>query len=279
MQYIRPELSYTIWFSQRTGSTLLCRALQSLGIAGKPSEWLYPKATSDLLDGYQLNSYVELQQKLWQLGTTPNGVFGIKTGACEPYLSKIINTFKQFPGCEPQFNRVEVWHNALLGARSLAPFVALKETPSDNAGSHRFPNCKHIYMTRRNKVRLAVSWWKAIQSQEWHCERGKLPIAADLKDKYSYEAIAHLFAECSMREAAIQEFFNEGAIIPLTIVYEDFILSYETTLRNILDYLGLPNAQNISIPLPPLQQLSDDLSEEWVQRFRSERQQGWINFW
>ncbi|WP_342799609.1 Stf0 family sulfotransferase [Hyella patelloides] len=37
---ITPKLSYTIWFSQRTGSTLLCRALESTGIAGNPSEWV-----------------------------------------------------------------------------------------------------------------------------------------------------------------------------------------------------------------------------------------------
>lgn len=249
---MKPKLSYTIWFSQRTGSTLLCRALQSTGIAGKPSEWLYD---SNLLEKYQLNSYAELQQKLWQLGITPNGVFGVKTGACEPYFSKIIDIFRQFPDCESKSNnRVEIWHNA-------------------------FPNCKHIYMTRRNKVRLAVSWWKAIQSQEWHRERGKLPVAADLEDKYSYEAISHLFAECSMREAAIQEFFNEGSIVPLTIVYEDFILSYEQTIRNILNYLELSELQNVSIPSPPLQRLADNLSEEWVQRFRKERQQGWQNYW
>ena len=175
---MKPKVSYAIWFSQRTGSTLLCRALQSLGIAGKPSEWLN---ASDLLNKYRLNNYAELQQRIWQLGTTPNGVFGIKGGVFEPYFSKIVEILKQFPGCNPDANnRVEIWN-------------------------HAFPNCKHIYMTRRNKVRLAVSWWKAIQSDEWHLEKGKLPIAKDLKDKYSYEAIAHLFAECNMREAAIQE--------------------------------------------------------------------------
>lgn len=147
MESIKPKLFYTIWFSQRTGSTLLCRALQSLGIAGKPSEWLY---TSDLLEGYQLDSYAKLQQKLWQLGTTPNGIFGVKTGACQPYFSKIIDTVKQFPGLNPKSNNcVDIWHNA-LGERSLGD-----ET---SPGSHRFPNCKHIYMTRRNKIRLAVSW-------------------------------------------------------------------------------------------------------------------------
>ena len=251
-QYPKPKLSYTIWFSQRTGSTLLCRALQSIGIAGKPSEWLN---SSDLLDKYQLDSYAELQQRLWQLGSSDNGVFGVKTGACEPYFGKIIDTFKQFPGCNSESNnRVEIWENAC-------------------------PNCKHIYMTRRNKVRLAVSWWKAIKSEEWHREQGKPPVAVNLKNKYSYRAISHLFAECSMREAAIQEFFSEGSIVPLTIVYEDFILAYEATIRNILDYLELPDSKIVSITSPPLQQLADDVSEEWVQRFRKDRQKGWKNFW
>ena len=270
---IAPKLSYTIWFSQRTGSTLLCRALQSIGMVGKPSEWLncYTPPDFNLLDKYQLDNYAKLQQRIWQLGSTPNGVFGIKMGACEPYFSKIIDAIRQFPGCNSKSNnRVEIWENA-LGARSFGDEAS--------PGSHRFPNCKHIYMTRRNKVRLAVSWWKAIQSEEWHRETGKLPVAKDLEDKYSYEAISHLFAECSMREAAIQEFFTEGLIVPLTIVYEDFILSYEKTIRNILNYLELPNAKNVSLASPPLQKLADNVSEEWVQRFRKERQQGWKNYW
>lgn len=257
MSFITPRLSYTIWFSQRTGSTLLCKALQSTGIAGKPGEWLncYTPSDFNLLDKYQLSNYAELQQRLWQLGTTSNGVFGLKAAIFEPYFSKIIDTFKQFPGCDSKANnRVEIWNNA-------------------------FPNCKHIYMTRRNKVRLAVSWWKAIQSQEWHREQGKLPLAADLRDKYCYEAIDHLFAECSMREAAIQEFFAESSIVPLTIVYEDFILAYEKTIRNILSCLELADAQNVSINSPQLQKLADDISEEWVQRFRQEKQTGWDNSW
>lgn len=254
---ITPKLSYTIWFSQRTGSTLLCRALQSTDIAGKPSEWFNCDTPPDfsLLGKYQLDNYAELQQKIWQLGTTSNGIFGIKMGAFEPYFSKIIDDLRQFPGCNSKLNnRVEIWNNA-------------------------FPNCKHIYMTRRNKVRLAVSWWKAIQSKQWHRETGKLPSASDLTDKYSYEAISHLFAQCSMREAAIQEFFTEGSIIPLTIVYEDFVLSYEKTIKNILDYLKLSNVQSVILAPPPLQKLADNVSEEWVQRFRKERQQGWKNFW
>ena len=248
---MKPKLSYTIWFSQRTGSTLLCRALESTGIAGKPRELL---SNDNLLKKYRLNSYVDLQQRLWQLGTTPNGVFGIKTGAYRPYLDSLIDTFKQFPDCKPTNNPTEIWENT-------------------------FPNCKHIYMTRRNKVRLAVSWWKAIQTQEWRRKQGQPPVSVDLEGKYSYEAIDHLFSECSMREAAIQEFFDRGSIVPLTIVYEDFILAYEATIRNILDYLELPNSNNVEIAPPPLQKLADDVSENWVQRFRQEKQQGWQHYW
>ncbi len=36
---MKPKLSYTIWFTQRTGSDLLCKAHQGTGIAGKPDEW------------------------------------------------------------------------------------------------------------------------------------------------------------------------------------------------------------------------------------------------
>ena len=45
----QPQLSYTIWFSQRTGSTLLCKGLKSTGIAGNPSEWLYKNNNKKLL--------------------------------------------------------------------------------------------------------------------------------------------------------------------------------------------------------------------------------------
>lgn len=82
-----------------------------------------------------------------------------------------------------------------------------------------------------------------------------------------------------MREAAIQEFFDEGFIVPHTVVYEDFILSYEETVRSILDYLELPNVEEVIIAPPALQQLADNVSENWVQRFRQEKQRGWKNYW
>ncbi len=247
---MKPQLSYTIWFSQRTGSTLLCKALEATGIAGVPNEWFNCKP--DLLNEFHQTSHAELQEHLWKVGSTVNGVFAINHSFYEPHFTQLVETLRKFPNCpQEETNRTAIWE-------------------------HAFPNHRHIFMTRRNKIRLAVSWWKAIQSGEWHLLRGEHPKPVDLSDPYSYDAINHLYNECSMREAGIQEFFTEGDIVPLTIVYEDFVKQYEQTIRNILDYLQL-DSNTITIAAPPLAPTADTVSEEWIQRFREERQNGWMN--
>ena len=247
---MKPKFSYTIWFSQRTGSTLLCKALEATGIAGKPREWFNCKP--DLLDDFHQSNHAELQEYLWNLGSTSNGVFAINHSFYEPHFSQLIETLRKFPNYpHEKTDRTTIWE-------------------------HAFPNHRHIFMTRRNKVRLAVSWWKAIQSGEWHLLPEQDTKSVDLSNAYSYDAINHLYNECSMREAGIQEFFTEGNIVPLTIVYEDFVQQYEQTIRNILDYLEL-GSHSVTIVPPPLAPTADDISEEWVQRFREERQKDWTN--
>jgi len=246
---LKPKLSYTIWFTQRTGSSLLCKALEATGIAGIPGEWLYePNLPKD----YKTMSPEELQEYLWNVASTDNKVFGTKHSFYEPSFSRLIDVFKTFPDCPPdETNQVVIWEKAL-------------------------PNHRHIFMTRRNKVRLAVSWWKAIQSQEWHIQNGARPRATDLSNAYSFDAIKHLFMECSMREAGIQEFFAEGNITPLTIVYEDFIQQYEATIRNTLDFLELDHI-SLQIAPPYFSPTANDISEAWTQRFREELQVDWTN--
>src|SRR5215510_6292771 len=151
---MQPKLSYTIWFSQRTGSTLLCKALEATGIAGKPNEWF--NCQPDLLAEFKLSNYGDLQNHLWNTGSTANQIFGIKHSFYEPHFSQLIDRLCKFPSCPPQeTNRARIWESAC-------------------------PNHRHIFMTRRNKVRLAVSWWKAIQSQEWHRKPGESSKSAGL---------------------------------------------------------------------------------------------------
>ena len=246
----KPRTCYTIWFSQRTGSTLLAQALSSTGIAGRPAEWLHE--AESLLEPPTPAGAVALRQKLWDQAATPNGIFGMKVSFYEPFFSKVISLFQLLPECAGKIHsRGEVWECA-------------------------FPHGKHIFMTRRNKVRLAVSWWKAIQSGEWHRKRGTFPAESDLSEAYSFEAIHHLLVESVLREAGMQAFFTEAGIQPLTIVYEDFIADYAGTIQRVLAFIGLERPINHP-PEPKIERLADELSEAWVQRFRREQQKDWGN--
>jgi LPS sulfotransferase NodH len=245
----RPTLSYTIWFSQRTGSTLLCRALEETGVAGRPGEHLMAVSLDALYARHGISDPRELRSRIWNMAATSNGVLGLKFSMFEPWFSTVVGTLAEVGGHDG--TRPGIWENA-------------------------FPNCRHVFMTRRNKVRLAVSWWKAIQSQEWHRTRGAQPRAGDIAERYSFDAIDHLLAEAAMRDAAIQEFFAEGRIAPLTVVYEDFIANYEKTVREVLGWLGL-DSNAATLAAPAYERLSDGVSEEWVQRFRREKQAGWPN--
>jgi len=150
---MKPPRGYTIWFSQRTGSTLLNKALELTGAAGNPAEWLSFKDPAT----YRL----EDMQQMWQ-SATPNGVFGVKTSAWR--LDQWLDAFSRELQLPEGLSKRQVWEAV-------------------------FPDCKHIYMTRRNKVRLAVSWWRAIVSGEWHREHGTKPSEELLEDKYDFDAI------------------------------------------------------------------------------------------
>lgn len=250
---MEPKLCYTIWFSQRNGSSLLCEGLKSTGLAGKPEEYFHMPESDDLLSYYGVDSYEAFQQKLWKEGTTPNGIFGVKVNAPRKENDPIIEELRKVPGLKNpgQANHFEVWQNLL-------------------------PNTKHLFITRRNKIRQAVSWWKAIVSQTWHRPQGVLRQynPADIRDRYDFAAIRHLLFETTLREARIQDMLNQARASSFTIVYEDFIQSYEETIRSVVKYLGVEE-ETFPVATPYYQQLADDLSDEWTERFRKELQKDW----
>ncbi|WP_407538947.1 Stf0 family sulfotransferase [Deinococcus radiomollis] len=241
-----PERSYIIWFSQRTGSTLLAAALHNTRLEGTrqggvPGEHLNGQnpATFTLSDLHAL----------WQSGTGGGGLFAMKYGPSRN-MADWTEAFRRVLELPQHASAPEVWNTT-------------------------FPNCRHVFVTRRNRVRLAVSWWRAIVSGEWHRALDSESPAPDIADRYDFAAIDHLFAESALREATIEDFFAAADAVPLTVVYEDFIRDYAGTVARVLDHLGLERPA--TLPPPAFGQMADALSEEWAQRFRSERQAGWDN--
>jgi LPS sulfotransferase NodH len=238
---------------------MVTQALEDLGVAGRPREWLNVSSAGELLTKHGAANVHELRDVLWREATTCNGIMGTKYGAAE------------------------VAHRDLT--LLLAGLVPGTPDPDGRAAwAALYPSCRHVFMTRRNKVRLAVSWWRAIKSGEWH-RPGRLALTAfdppsgrmprpappaDLAELYDYQAIAHLLAEASLREAAIQDVFDRWRVVPYTLVYEDVIADYERSMRGLLEFLEIPGRHALEIPAPAFEPLADDISEAWVQRFRSE---------
>lgn len=241
--------SYRIWFSQRNGSTLLSMALEQTGVAGKPKELFNINSEESMCSHYNVSDYNSLKEKLWEEGSTDNGIMAVKnclyTSRYQQILSELKNLTKHH-----SWTDTEIWDDL-------------------------FPNCKHIFMTRRNKLRQTISWWKAINDGIWH-KRDKSINDNDaaLKDRYDPNALDHLLRETVLRECAIQDYFSSQNVQPLTVVYEDFVGDYEGTIRRILDFIDVDHSE-IEIKDPPLQKTANEFSEIWVQQFREELQQGW----
>ena len=77
-----------------------------------------------------------------------------------------------------------------------------------------------------------------------------------------------------MKETSWQEYFTDGSIGPCVVVYEDFIRAYEETVVRILNFIDIPAPHDLELRAPRLQKQADELSEDWVERYRDLKQSG-----
>lgn len=269
---MHPRCSYLICATPRSGSTLLCEALTNTGLAGRPEEYFeslketgrprrpleYFTGVEDaeivmLLGGSEgppptysadTDDYGEYLARTIEQATTPNGVFGAKV--MWGYLDDFVSNLRTVPQYHDQ---------------SVPQLFATI-----------FPNLHYITVIRRDKVRQAVSLWKAIQTQAWKLDEDEHPGEKHHHRPltFSFAAIGHLKRQLEAQEAAWQVFFARNNIAPFTVIYEDFVSTYEETALQILRYL------DIAIPNRPLsgarrmKQQADALSEQWIQRYHDE---------
>jgi LPS sulfotransferase NodH len=235
-----PRWSYIVWFTQRVGSTLVTQALEDAELAGRPREWLEAGSATELLARYDARDAFELRESLWRRGTT-NGIFGVKYGMTPAMHAELTQLFRQLAE----------------GGDERAAWAAM------------FPSCRHVYLTRRDRIRLAISWWRAIQSGEWHRPRRPDTVVGNAHEptaaRYDAAAIAHLIEEVEQRDAAIHDVFSRWSVAPHVIVYEDLIESYDATLRTLFRFLDVPDA--VRVPPAAFAQLADEVSDRWYAQF------------
>jgi len=238
-----PTKSYFICFTVRSGSSLLCQLLAETNLAGKPQEHFHHNVTPDNPAGDAIFDYAGYVQGLFDKWTTPNGVFGAKVGGGQ-------------------------WRDTIRRIRTIDGYQ--DKSPYD-AIHDLFPNLHYIWLTRRNKIRQAVSHWMAIQSGRW----GAFQSVSNPDPEYNFEAIDTLAQELLFREAVWADYFADNDIVPHVVVYEDYTQNTVETVRKVFDFLNIDLPDGFVIPEPKYQRLANSLSEDWVERYSKEKQESW----
>ncbi|MDX6555002.1 MAG: trehalose 2-sulfotransferase [Miltoncostaeaceae bacterium] len=175
----------------------------------------------------------------WALaeGSTPNGVFGAKL--MWGYLGDFARLLRGIDGM------------AGLAVPELLARV--------------FPDVRYVRITRQDKVRQAVSLWRAVQTQAWRRDHGEDERAAP-PSAFSFRAINYLVRQLTAHDASWDAYFLGLGIEPLMITYEELAQAHEPVVRRVLDHLGIPVPADLRVEPPRLRIQADEVSERWVAR-------------
>jgi|1186.fasta_scaffold116568_2 LPS sulfotransferase NodH len=273
MEAHTPRRCYLVCATPRSGSTLLCEGLTTTGVAGRPDEYFeqlketgLPRRPREYFWGLRSTEVLRLLPPDSQLdrqferipewsrddyshhfeaalrkGTTDNGVFGAKL------MWGYFGDFRELMRGIPRF--------AGMGDGSLLAAA--------------FPGLRYVFVSRNDKVRQAVSLWRALQTLVWRLERGASDDEPMPEHRliYSFDAIDHLLAQLRRHEDAWRGFFFRTGQQPLQLFYEEIADDLEGSVRRVLDELGVEPPDDVEIERTSMRRQSDDLSESWVQTY------------
>jgi LPS sulfotransferase NodH len=275
-----PTRCYLVCASQRSGSTLLCETLAATGVAGVPREYFQelketglPRRPREYFWGLRVPEVIRLLPPESQLdreaerrgtwsredysahfdaalrtGTTPNGVFGAKL------------MWSYFPD-----------YMELM--RGIPRFAGMGDGSLLNAA---FPGLSYVFVSRSDKVRQAVSLWRALQTWVWRNSSGAPPEepSPERQVVYSFDAIDHLLDQLRRQEDAWRGFFFRIGQRPLALHYEEIDSDPDAAAGLLLDRLGIPRPLASPAPRPTGRQ-ADEISESWVQSYLEDVSRRW----
>jgi LPS sulfotransferase NodH len=272
------EASYLICATPRSGSTLLCDALEGTGIAGCPAEHfevlLETGRPRQPRDYFQRSNDPEV----WALLDDPEfqGVLGEYGGRYADHPARRDPSWQppDFEGLLKEALCKGTTENGVLGTKIMwayfRDFVRLARRtpglehvrPCDVPGAVLPSLRRYVWIRRRDTTRQAVSLWKALQTQQWRRDSDEDAGGRGLR--FSFAAVNHLKLRIDEHNAAWQGFFEECGVEPLKVIYEELVEDYERTVLRLLDDIGVPVPENFAVATPKMKRQADDLSEEWV---------------
>ena len=133
-----------------------------------------------------------------------------------------------------------------------------------------FPDLRYVFLTRRDKIRQAVSYDRAIRSGVWWstAATAKGNGQPQVPPPFDFEQIDEWVTRLCQFESSWRRHFKRMGVVPFEIAYEDLVGAYESTVRAILLFLDLSFANDVKVAAPRLQRQADEVTEEWVARYR-----------
>jgi LPS sulfotransferase NodH len=227
----RASQGYLVCTLPRSGSWLLCDMLVDTGVAGHPIEAFH----DEFLNARPRRSARDHVRRAVSAGTGANGVFGAKVH------------WSQFETLARLHQEPDESALALLLAEEL-------------------PRLRYIWLTRRDKTRQAISYYRAVHTDVWW--RDLMDAASHGKPDpcFDFDSIERWEQLLTGQEAKWQAYFEGLDLDPVLIEYEELAQEPEHVLTQILQALRLPFPHNHS-PRPLLSRQSDEITEEWRERY------------
>jgi trehalose 2-sulfotransferase len=239
-----PEKSYIVIMSPRSGSTLLCVHLQNINYGMPIEAFHFSHKRLRRLYGWDIdfsNSYEHIKKALeFQ---TVQGIYGTKFSWIE---------FEIF----------------LQKGRQLTDPTGIQLNDAELTEVF-FPNSTYIHLKRRNKIKQAVSYAKAMQGGVWHIQAQENNNQKEyaLPAQYDREHIESCLDNLLAFDVAWENFLQRHQLPFLELWYEDLAQNYYDKMREVYAYLGIEKGEILE---PPLKKLADTGSQEWVKRFTQE---------
>ena len=255
----KPLRTFVLCGHTRSGSTLLSEAMHQAGRMGCPVEYFHFgfQPTLEKMWGAEgLDSYI---RALYRHRTDTTGSLGIKIF----WMDVLDLCLSRYPK-EIEAINTELEDRPEVAARVYGLIR--------NIFQDIFPNPQYVFLSRRDRLRHAISSMISGQVRIYRDISGATKPAPASEPTYDYDAILNRIRYYAYCDTRWTEFFQSAGITPHRVFYEDLSNDYENTVKNLFIALGTADS-NTEIRNPRLRRQATRLSEEFALRFLVEHTQ------
>jgi LPS sulfotransferase NodH len=127
-----------------------------------------------------------------------------------------------------------------------------------------FPGLRYVWLRRDNKLRQAISWWRADVTGQYALTADAVAAEPPAFDHDAIERLVHYAEVC---EQGWRDWFAVNSIEPLEIVYENLIKDVDKSVRDVARFLDVAMPATVRNVVPRLLRQADNHTERFVRLF------------